>query len=110
MTVLAGLGVLAFGACPGAAQNRRQPMVTTEPEPLVQNPPAEARRHIKPRPRVHVRPRYPYRTYHSIYPLPYDYEYPGPNAVRRCAGRLVTEHRPSGTVVVPRLHCWWARR
>jgi hypothetical protein len=61
----------------------------------------------RPRTRLRVTPLYPYRTYHSLYPLPYDYEYPGPNAKRQCVGRLVQEARPSGTVIVPRLHCWW---
>ncbi len=35
--------------------------------------------------------------------------YPGPNAVRQCTSRLVQEHRPSGTVIVPDMHCWWER-
>jgi hypothetical protein len=57
--------------------------------------------------RIRVTPRYPYRTFHSPYPLPYNIEYPGPNAVRECRARLVQEWRVSGTVVVPRMHCWW---
>src|SRR5882724_2234989 len=61
------------------------------------------------RPRILVQPRYPYRRYHSLYPLPYDIEYPGPNARRECTARYVTEYRPSGTVVVPRMNCWWVR-
>jgi hypothetical protein len=36
-------------------------------------------------------------------------EYPGPDAVRQCAAWLAIEHRPSGTVIVPRQHCWWER-
>ena len=35
--------------------------------------------------------------------------YPGPDAVRQCASWLATEYRPSGTVIVPRQHCWWER-
>ncbi len=54
-------------------------------------------------------PVYPYRHYHSIYPVPYRFEYPGPNAKRECAARYVEEYRPSGTVIVPRMHCWWVR-
>ncbi len=61
------------------------------------------------RPQVRVTPRYPYRRYHSPYPVPYAAEYPGPNGVRQCASRLVTEVRPSGTVIVPRMRCWWTR-
>jgi hypothetical protein len=61
------------------------------------------------RPQVRVTPRYPYRTYHSVYPVPYAVEYPGPNGVRHCVNRYVAERRPSGTVMVPRMRCWWAR-
>lgn len=61
------------------------------------------------RTRVRVHPVYPYRRYHSLYPLPYDIEYPGPNAKRECVDRYVTEHRPSGTVIVPRMRCRWVR-
>jgi hypothetical protein len=59
------------------------------------------------RTRVRITPRYPYRRYHSLYPLPYPVEYPGPNAKRECVARYVTEHRVSGTVIVPKMHCWW---
>ena len=59
------------------------------------------------RPRIRVTPYYPYRHFHSPYPLPYDVEYPGPNAKRECAAKLVPEARPSGTVIVPRMRCWW---
>ncbi len=34
---------------------------------------------------------------------------PGPNAVRDCTAQLVQEHRPSGTVIVPRTNCYWRR-
>jgi hypothetical protein len=33
--------------------------------------------------------------------------YPGPNAVRDCVANYVQEDRPSGTVIVPRMHCVW---
>jgi len=32
---------------------------------------------------------------------------PGPNAVRDCTATYVQEFRPSGTVIVPRMHCFW---
>ncbi|HWK98282.1 MAG TPA: hypothetical protein VNR39_22925 [Pseudolabrys sp.] len=32
---------------------------------------------------------------------------PGPNSTRQCQARLVEQHRPSGTVIVPVMHCWW---
>lgn len=31
----------------------------------------------------------------------------GPNAVRECSATYVQEFRPSGTVIVPRMHCFW---
>lgn len=33
--------------------------------------------------------------------------YPGPNAVRVCNAHYEQEYRPSGTVIVPRMHCYW---
>ena len=33
----------------------------------------------------------------------------GPSAVRQCRSWYVEEYRPSGTVIVPRMQCWWAR-
>jgi hypothetical protein len=32
---------------------------------------------------------------------------PGPNAVRSCTATYVREHRPSGTVITPRMNCYW---
>ncbi|MGJ4927764.1 hypothetical protein ACQR1I_21150 [Bradyrhizobium sp. HKCCYLS2038] len=34
---------------------------------------------------------------------------PGPNAVRVCNAAYVQEHRPSGTVIVPHMSCYWRR-
>ena len=62
---------------------------------------------VRPRTRIRVSPIYPYRTFSTDYPVPYEYEYPGPNGVRQCKSRLVQEMRPSGPVVVPRMRCWW---
>jgi hypothetical protein len=33
--------------------------------------------------------------------------YPGPNAVRDCTATYVQEFRPSGTVITPRMNCFW---
>jgi hypothetical protein len=43
----------------------------------------------------------------DIYPRPYRYEWPGPNAQRDCVTWLAPEYRPSGTVIVPQLRCRW---
>jgi hypothetical protein len=34
---------------------------------------------------------------------------PGPGAVRECTAHYVQEFRPSGTVIVPRMNCYWRR-
>jgi hypothetical protein len=34
--------------------------------------------------------------------------YPGPNAVRICNAWYEQEYRPSGTVIVPRMRCYWS--
>ncbi|MEX0752661.1 MAG: hypothetical protein WD073_07015 [Xanthobacteraceae bacterium] len=57
-------------------------------------------------PRVTVTPRQPAAT---LYPSPYPYAYPGPGYARACTSWLEPEARPSGTVIVPRLRCWWVR-
>jgi hypothetical protein len=64
----------------------------------------------KSRPQLRINPRYPYRNFHVVYPLPYDVEYPGPNGQRRCVNQYVRESRPSGTVIVPRMRCAWVVR
>lgn len=100
--VLASFGVLDPGpgvAAPAPRVARAQ--ATDTPTVLAQNRPRRARPHIR------VRPRYPYRRYHSPYPLPYATEYPGPNAVRQCTDWYATEYRPSGPVIVPKMRCWW---
>ncbi len=48
---------------------------------------------------------YPYYHQQDVYPR-YN---PGPNAVRVCNATYVQEYRPSGTVIVPRMSCYWTR-
>jgi hypothetical protein len=59
------------------------------------------------RTRIRVTPAYPYRTFSTDYPVPYKYEFPGPGFVRQCTSWLTPEHRLSGTVIVPKMQCWW---
>jgi hypothetical protein len=54
----------------------------------------------RPRPRVRI---YRNDDTRGVYPR-YN---PGPNAVRDCTANLVQEARPSGTVIVPRMNCFW---
>jgi hypothetical protein len=72
-------------------------------------PSVQPRRIRKARPQLRISPLYPYRRSHALYPLPYNVEYPGPRGVRHCVNRYVTEQRPSGPVVVPKVRCWWTR-
>jgi hypothetical protein len=53
-------------------------------------------------PRVRI---YPRLEQDDVYPR-YD---PGPHAVRDCTAHLVQEFRPSGTVITPRVNCFWRR-
>jgi hypothetical protein len=53
--------------------------------------------------RLRIYPRYEAAPDEDVYPR-YN---PGPNAVRDCNATYVEEHRPSGTVIVPRMHCFW---
>jgi hypothetical protein len=47
----------------------------------------------------------PYYSPDGVYPR----YYPGPDAVRVCNATYVQEYRPSGTVIVPRMSCYWRR-
>jgi len=100
-TIAAAVAFAVLAAAPAGAQSAGGGAQTQDTR--AQSEPRRVR------PKIRVRPVYPYRRYHSVYPVPYRYEYPGPNAKRECVARYVEEHRPSGTVVVPRMHCWWLR-
>jgi hypothetical protein len=54
------------------------------------------------RPRLRV---VPYQQPDGVYPR----YYPGPDAVRECNATYVQEYRPSGTVIVPHMSCYWRR-
>jgi hypothetical protein len=54
--------------------------------------------------RLRVTPYY-YDEENRVYPR-YN---PGPDAVRECNATYVQEYRPSGTVIVPRMSCYWRR-
>jgi hypothetical protein len=50
------------------------------------------------------------RVYPQYVPGPddvYPRYFPGRNAVRDCTAIYVQEYRPSGTVIVPRMNCFW---
>jgi hypothetical protein len=60
------------------------------------------RRVRQPSTRLRVYPRYEPEP-DGVYPR----YYPGRNAVRDCTATYVEEYRPSGTVIVPRMSCYW---
>lgn len=82
--VCAGLATAPASADPVAAH----PSVTDAPGAPVTAVPSRPVRHKPPRVRI----------YGSS---------PGPNSVRQCEAHYEQEFRPAGTVIVPRVHCWW---
>jgi hypothetical protein len=72
----------------------------TNPRPGATDFSAQTRRTRRPPTRIYVYPRY---NPDDVYPR----YYPGPNAVRECTAHLVQEFRPSGTVITPRMDCFW---
>src|SRR5947208_321590 len=54
--------------------------------------------------RLRAYPTYPAEPY-DVYPR----YFPGRNAVRDCNATYVQEYRPSGTVIVPHMNCYWRR-
>ena len=99
IVIVLSFGLLAAEPC----------LALSEIQTVGVGPSADARQPRRARTRVLVRKGYPYRHTNSIYPVPYRFDYPGPNAKRECAARYVEEHRPSGTVVAPRMNCRWVR-
>jgi hypothetical protein len=82
------LVITAFAALPlidapphAAAQIRSSPLA--EPGSVTLPQPRYARRHIE--------------------------IYPGQLLYRRCVDWYELQHRPSGTVLHPQMHCWWVR-
>jgi hypothetical protein len=103
LTAIAALGSLLVAVSPAVAEPA-QPAAGAQTATDF-----SAQSRPRARTRIRVQKYYPYRRWHSLYPLPYDVEYPGPNARRDCSVRYVQEYRPSGTVIVPRMSCWWVR-
>jgi hypothetical protein len=89
MVVVTGALALAAPMTPAAAQN-------APPDETYQAPDNGAPERIRPRPPARIR----------VHPLNQSL---APDAVRQCESWLATEYRPSGTVIVPRMRCWWER-
>ncbi|MGA7996002.1 MAG: hypothetical protein WCA28_13985 [Bradyrhizobium sp.] len=98
LVVLAGVFSLSASAQEALPQGLRaapaaQPAATDiSAQQRVRRPPT----------RLHVQPYYDANP-DDVYPR----YYPGRNAVRDCNATYVQEFRPSGTVIVPRMNCFW---
>ena len=88
------LALVAFGLWP-PAQAAAQNAGTEENAPPAQTGDSSAPRRTRPPARIRVHP--------------IVQSYPGPDAVRQCTSWLAPENRPSGTVIVPKMRCWWER-
>jgi len=92
MTAALGIGL---GGGTATAAERTAPHVSAAGHasaPTASDLSAQRRAHRRAPTRIRVHPRY---------------QRLGPNAVRECSATYVQEFRPSGTVIVPRMHCFW---
>src|SRR5580693_1328928 len=93
-------GIFGLLAADAQAQTAPQGMRIAQASPadeLFTQPPVR-----RPPRRLRIYPRYQAEP-DGVYPR----YFPGPNAVRDCTATYVEEHRPSGTVITPRMNCYW---
>jgi len=100
-TVAAAIAVSVAGAQAQTAPAAMQIAQASQPAAVDASAPARVRRPLR---RLPIYPRYREEP-DGVYPR-YN---PGPDAVRDCTATYVEEHRPSGTVIVPRMNCFWRR-
>ena len=93
----AGTLLLPAAAAPAQAAPRAQAAQSSQPGTELS---AQSRKYRRPPTRIRVYPRY---NPDDVYPR----YFPGRNAVRDCTATLVEEFRPSGTVITPRMNCFW---
>jgi len=89
-------GVFSLPAGQASAQSASSSIRVAQAGP--QDAPAPRRR---PQARLRVTP----YEQEGVYP----HYNPGPNALRVCNATYVQEYRPSGTVIVPHMTCYWRR-
>jgi hypothetical protein len=94
-------GVFSLPGAEASAQSAPQGLWASQP---VATDASAQRRVRRPPTRLRVYPNYQWEQ-SGVYPR-YN---PGPNAVRECNATYVQEYRPSGTVIVPRMSCYWRR-
>jgi hypothetical protein len=99
MRSIAAAVLVVLAASPASVARAEQAAPTIR---LAQATPPDVppRRVARPQARLRVTP---YYYNNDVYPR-YN---PGPNAVRVCNAHYEQEYRPSGTVIVPRMHCYW---
>lgn len=92
--VVAALGIGLGGGVATAAEGTAShlSMAGHAGTPTATDLSAQRRVHHRAPTRIRVHPRY---------------QRLSPNAVRECSATYVQEFRPSGTVIVPRMHCFW---
>src|SRR4051794_21447907 len=94
---IAGLLLLPADPAPAGTAPRGS---AASAQPAATDISAQSRRYRRPPTRIRV---YPLYNPDDVYPR----YYPGSNAVRDCTAHLVQEFRPSGTVITPRMNCFW---
>lgn len=101
--LLAAVGVFSLPAAGAVAQTAPSIRTQQAQQPAVTD--ISAQRRFKRSPtRLRVYPNYEPGP-DGVYPR----YYPGRNAVRDCTATYVQEYRPSGTVIVPHMNCYWRR-
>ena len=102
--LVAMAGAVLLPAAGAGAQTTAAGIRTAQAAQSVATDVSAQRRVRRPPTRLHV---YPYYEpgFDGVYPR----YYPGRNAVRECNATYVEEYRPSGTVIVPRMSCYWRR-
>ena len=91
----------AAGARAGAQTARSGIRTAQASQPMATEASAQRRRPLR---RLPIYPRYEGEP-DEVYPR----YFPGRNAVRDCTATYVQEYRPSGTVIVPHMNCYWRR-
>jgi hypothetical protein len=103
-TAAIGLAFIGAVSLPATGANAQ---TATSGMRMAQASPPEAGEQVRVRRAVRRVPIYP-----RSQPEPdgvYPRYFPGRNAVRDCTATYVQEYRPSGTVIVPRMNCYWRR-
>jgi hypothetical protein len=97
---VAGTFLLPVAAAP--AQTAPRVQTAQAPQSAGTDISAQNRRYRRPPARIRVYPSTGYSP-DDVYPR----YFPGRNAVRDCTATYVQEFRPSGTVITPRMNCFW---